>query len=364
MFLSSVLNKAIAKYDNTRVQRNMKALRASCAHKLTREQRGLPQDYKSDIANYWNNVAGIKPDLEWHMLYYNKCGIRDPKCIPENIFYGYIVPRMNDRSFISAYADKASYDVHFHDAKKPETIIKNINGIFFDNEMNMIDKETAIDILCSYDRSIVKPTLDSGSGKGITFIDMNKMSKANVLEDISTHCTNFIAQKILDQSPVLEQLNPSSVNTIRIMTLLWNGKVHPLSAHIRIGGEGSKYDHYGTIRPVSKQGVIEPRAFLYKVGDLIEVDNYGKKLQPITIPNYSELVATAIKLHSKCAYFKMMSWDFAMDSNDEPIMIETNLWELGINHHQFCYGGIFEEYTDEVLKYVFDVKSVNNQGVE
>ena len=52
----------------------------------------------------------------------------------------------------------------------------------------------------------------------------------------------------------------------------------------------------------------------------------------------------------------MISWDFAVDINAEPILIEINLRFQGINGGQLCNGPLFGDLTDEILREVFTNK--------
>ena len=49
---------------------------------------------------------------------------------------------------------------------------------------------------------------------------------------------------------------------------------------------------------------------------------------------------------------KLISWDFAIGVDGEPILIEANLSFGQIDFHQLCNGPIFKEMTDEILCYV------------
>lgn len=54
---------------------------------------------------------------------------------------------------------------------------------------------------------------------------------------------NFVIQRILKQHIFLNRFNKKALNTIRVLSFLYNGQVHILSAFLRIGGENSRLDN-------------------------------------------------------------------------------------------------------------------------
>ena len=44
-----------------------------------------------------------------------------------------------------------------------------------------------------------------------------------------------------------------------------------------------------------------------------------------------------------------MSWDFAIDGNEEPVLIDVNLRYGEIDFHQFNNGPVFRSDTEEIL---------------
>ena len=47
----------------------------------------------------------------------------------------------------------------------------------------------------------------------------------------------------------------------------------------------------------------------------------------------------------------IVGWDVALDSNDNPLLIEVNIGGPGILYEQLCTGPIFGERTQEVIEY-------------
>ena len=51
-------------------------------------------------------------------------------------------------------------------------------------------------------------------------------------------------------------------------------------------------------------------------------------------------------------YFGLISWDFTVDQEENPVMIELNLRWCGLNFHQLHHGPLFGDRTTEILNKV------------
>ena len=323
--------------------------------KLLKKSDKIEKVYKKEIKEYWKKF-NLKPRLYWHKFYTSRNGIKDVRYIPEDYFFAYIVPYYNKLDLSKAYVDKAQYSRLFPDVKRPNTIAKNVNGFFYDDFFNPIEIEDVLNKCENYSRIIVKPTIESGAGKNIVFInedDKDEMRK-KVEEAIQKFKKNFIIQEILRQHEVLNNLNPSSVNTIRVVSFVHKNEVHILSTHIRIGTNNSKYDHYGIFCGIEDDGVLQDRAYVYKLGEIVYEHPQGYNFKGVRIPNFEALKETVKRIHKRIGYFRLISWDFAIDENGEPVLIEMNIRWQGLNHNQLTLGPLFGSLTDEVINEVFN----------
>ena len=58
----------------------------------------------------------------------------------------------------------------------------------------------------------------------------------------------------------------------------------------------------------------------------------------------------AMKIARFC---KMPSWDFAIDEEGEPVLIEVNMSYGQLDFHQMTNGPLFKDYTPEIMNEVF-----------
>ncbi|WP_139892118.1 sugar-transfer associated ATP-grasp domain-containing protein [Bacillus sp. D386] len=335
------------------------AYRRQLNQSLAKNIKKIDSKYKSDILEYWGKY-NVKISTDWHNWYTSINGKMDVKYIPEDIFYTRILPYYNKLPFGKAYADKALYDYWFPNVNRPLTLAKNMSGINYDENYNPLTLEEVLTKCESKKKVIIKATIDSGSGKNIYLV--RSESPANMREEISKVLQkfngNFVIQEVLEQHDTLKMLNPSSVNTVRITTFLHQNKVSVLTSHLRIGNEDSIYDHYGIVCGIKDDGYLQEYAIKYKQGDKILTHPRGYRFSDIQIPSFEKIKDITKKEHMKFGHFRIISWDFAIGIDGEPVLIEVNLMYQGLNHHQQTIGPLFGELTDEVLSEVFleDIK--------
>ena len=59
---------------------------------------------------------------------------------------------------------------------------------------------------------------------------------------------------------------------------------------------------------------------------------------------------TAKAIASSFLYHRLIGFDFCVDEDSKVILIEANLYDIGISH-QMLSGPLFREYTDEIIEY-------------
>lgn len=163
----------------------------------------------------------------------------------------------------------------------------------------------------------------------------------------------MVVQHVLKQSPFMDQFNPTSLNTIRVTTLLFKGKVIPLGALIRMGAPGSKLDNYtqgGAVLGVDvKTGICNKWAMTH---DLQRVTTLPSGLvldaEDLHIPNFDKIVEAVVRMHYLTPYNRLISWDMALDENNVPTMIENN-FAGSLQLHEAVGGPLFGEYMEEIL---------------
>lgn len=313
--------------------------------------------FKAVVVPYWKNY-GIKVKKFWWELFTEKDQLLNPRYIPDDLYNTKILPYFNNMSFRRSSDDKCSYDFLFASLKRPRTIVKNSAGVYYDAEGKIISEEEAIALcLLESDEFLFKPAIDTGHGRGIQFMDPETTKRKDIEAVIHRLKANFIVQASLKQHAQLALLNASSVNTIRIISFLFQGSVYISSAILRVGAKGAKIDNFsagGYACPIKEGGQLWDKA-LTRESEWVPATNEGVLFSSVRVPNFDQVVDIIKKEHLRLAHFKIIGWDFAIDEEGDPVFIEHN---VNAGQNQVTCGPTFGPLTEAVLDDVFFEKSL------
>jgi len=94
-----------------------------------------------------------------------------------------------------------------------------------------------------------------------------------------------------------------------------------------------------------------------KVGKIVSIEKHpdsGLIFEGYEVPGYQKCRDAVPMLHAQMPRFRLVSWDFAIDPDGEPVLIEANLHYGELDFHQINNGPIFGEDTEKILKEVFN----------
>jgi len=331
----------------TRFRHSVKDMMKTCDLKpLTKEQ-------KKEIIDYYKRTLNKKPKLYWHQYYYSMNGEFSAKYIPNDLYFGRLQYAFY-KSFVNeAYDDKNLYDIFFPHANQPRIILKCANGHFYkDNQL--ITKEQALKLSSNIQEAIIKPTFLSAGGSNVRFFSsengIDKKVGKPVSEVFAKYGKNFNIQEAIHQHEALKKLNPSSVNTIRVVTYYRDEEVVLLYAVMRIGESGSEVDNTtdgGYTCGILKDGKLKKEAYGFNPSKAYTVSQSGVTFDGYQLPCFDNVIDTAKELHTHVPQIPIVGWDLTVNDKDEVVLIEMNA-PCGL--HQSAAGPAFGEYTDEILK--------------
>jgi len=314
----------------------------------------LTKSQKKEIKDYYAGFGFKNINTEWHRFYTHVSGKFYKEYIPVGFFINVIEPYLNNNEIGKVLTDKNLLDKLFVNVEQPETVTKNINGNFIDSDnISMLMLDQVVEKCKKYSKLIIKPSIESGGGKDIIVFEINKNKttyKNMSLEEIlKLYNEDFIVQNFIIQHEEMQKLNPSSVNTLRIQSLLRNNKVEIIVSYVRIGGKNSFVDNMvagGVFCNINKEGFLGDG--FNGMGEPFLTSASNVKLKGYRIPNYSNILNEIKKLHIQVPYFRIIAWDIAINKEGKAVLIEYNLRGQGV-HSQFATGPIFGEFTDEIL---------------
>ena len=162
---------------------------------------------------------GFKFSMIWHWFYSDVNGEEDVRYIPENIYFYKIEPYMNRKDFGKAINDKCYYWEMFKECvKRPEPVVRGINGFLMDKDFNIINPNEAFEICAKHKCVVIKPSLGGGGGEKVNFLLRDEYTKDMFFQMLDEYKKNFIIETAIKQSEEMNHFNESSVNTIRLIT--------------------------------------------------------------------------------------------------------------------------------------------------
>ena len=227
-----------------------------------------------------------------------------------------IVRRMNDKAYWYLFDDKATFNRLFKDEV-------NRDWIELSDELSLEDWKAFLD---RNDDLICKP-LEGSSGVGIerhTKEEWRGREEA-FLQELREKKIGIVEERVIQHSKMAEMC-PTSVNTIRIATLLGDKKQGIVYAFLRIGN--------GKVMDNVDQGGMAARIDL-ESGTLLTVgaDKQGNTYteHPMThtpiigfqIPYFKETCDMCLKAAQKVPQMRFVAWDVAITEKG-PVFIEGN----------------------------------------
>ena len=347
------LKKQYRRFD-AKIESGLKSLKDR--KKLTREQ-------KAEIESFYLGMIGKKVPLSSHEYFYSRTGIYSKEYIPKGLYTTELLPKANKVSYRDAYADKNMVDVFLPDGKHPHTVLKRMNGYYY-FEGQPVTEDAAVGYCSNLKNCIIKPSLEY-SGKGVCALEVTdgvtSIDGLSVRDLFKKYGENFQIQERLRQHAEMSRLNPTSVNTIRILTYRSGMEILPIYSVVRIGRSGQVIDNQcagGMSAIIGEDGRLGRYAFGGYSEDNIERTDTGIRLEGFEIPSYQRALDTVKRLHFHLPFFNLIGWDVAIDEEGDPVVIE---WNVNTGLSQSAFGPGFGKYTERIIRELWPRKNSWNQ---
>ena len=331
-------------------------------------QYPLTQQQKQEIDEFFISNYGEKVDYVWHQNYAAHAGRFDYRFFPEHLYIPEFeafqnqnkatVKMMGDKNFLPIVSKYAGVEM-------PRTIVSCTNGVLRDGENHIITEVIAKELLKEKEVFFVKPSVDSCSGRGCKRVsDKDEWSITSNSRIINGggYKQNYVVQELITCHESIRKLYPDSVNTFRVISYLWKGNIEMMPIIIRIGQGGNYIDNAhagGMFCAVNDDGSMGDHAVTEFNDQYKEHPDTHTVFANHVINHIDKIIDAAKKMHSVIPQIGVVNWDFTVNEEGNPILIEANVEGGSIWLPQMAHGkGGFGEKTAEVLQWLRFMKKL------
>ena len=356
MNIQKLMDAYFGLYDRMRRWLIKKSDRRYCKERITGKVKLTREQKKSIKAFYapYGRVTSI-----FHQMFYEKNGIFSEKYLPTDIYTNKVDEYFNPRQEAKYLDNKCYYTTLFAGIKQAQTVVCRMGGFWYDGNMKMIDT----DALCALVRAervvFAKVATESYGGKGVLCLDSED---GDIYEQLCAFVKkvrgDIIVQRPIEQHPALSSVNESSVNTVRILSLLTEDGPKIYSRILRVGGKGQRVDNFssgGIAVGIDEAGVLKKYGY-NSMGERFTATYSGDfTFEGFAVPFFDKIIDVVKRAHPMVPHFRLVSFDLAVDKEGEVVLVEANLCKGGINVHQLNNGPLFGEDTERILNEVYGV---------
>lgn len=165
------------------------------------------------------------------------------------------------------------------------------------------------------DDVMVKP-LSESSGVGVEKIKKADFKTVEEMYDHIVSLGNMLVEEVIKQHPKVNELNPRAINSLRIVTILKDGKSEILYAYIKIGNSDRPVDNMnanGMCTPID----VDTGKVLYPAYDKSKNTFYkhpttGIEIPGFQVPNWENIVEMTKEAAMVVPEVGYVGWDVAV----------------------------------------------------
>lgn len=250
-----------------------------------------------------------------------------------------LVRGVNDKAYDCKFTDKIQFNEAFDGFIGRKWI-----------DLRKCGEDGLRDFIKGKENVFVKVTDDCG-GNGVEKINLSENEDAAALYSRLMEKKQYLVEESLVQHEKMNLLNPSSINTLRVTSVLSKGVPHIMYCLVRMGDGTKNVDNIssgGMYCPVNEDGVIYAPAFCDKTGMCYDKHPMtGTEFEGFEIPYYHEAIELVKKAALVVPQIRYVGWDVAI-CEDGPVLIEGNTipgYDMCQNHnHIKNNGGILPKF--------------------
>jgi hypothetical protein len=316
--------------------------------------------------SYWRCLQR-RVDPSWLRFFSHVSGIADPRYVPQDIFHQAIERRLNDLEYARYYADKNIYERLFDPELFAVVRLRNVSDTYLDREYRPMSCRTFAERFNAIPEDcFIKPSVGSGGGRRVDLVRREggafRSSDGSpfTYDDLERlYRRNYVIQPAIRQHPALARFNPSSVNTLRVVTYrsVKDEAVVVLKAVLRVGRESMIVDNQGRgglACGVQPDGTLHRYATSKFGRKFTEHPDSGIAFDGESIPGYAGVLEAVSGVARCIPPLRLLSFDVTIDENGTVRIIEINTRNMEINFLQTSGGPFFGDYSDEIVEWCAD----------
>ena len=166
---------------------------------------------------------------------------------------------------------------------------------------------------------------DSLSGLGIERRESSEVDDVAAFIEHLKSGRQFLIEEFITQHPTMASLNPSSVNTLRVISYAKEGAVTVLASVLKIGNGGAidNFSNGGMYTMLDSHGVALYPAFDGSGSTFAEHPLTGTPIVGFQVPHYDRVLALVDEMSRVVPEVPYVGWDIAV-APDGPVVIEGN----------------------------------------
>ena len=239
-------------------------------------------------------------------------------------------------------------------------------GAFRNSEFKIISKDEAISILQDSGKVFIKPSIGTSSGRGCFVAEFHNgvdvISNSSAINILNTLGNNFVVQESIVCHSSITNLYNGAVNTFRVITYRWKEEIVVMPVIMRIGRGGNYLDNAhagGMFIAIDNDGTLHEKAFTEFKQEFTKHPDSGVMFKGYKIENFKAVLSAARTAHELIPQLGSINWDFTIDENGTPVLIEANVIGGSIWLIQMAHGkSVFGERTKDVLKWLHFIKKI------
>lgn len=234
-----------------------------------------------------------------------------------------LTKKYNDPTYIKYFDDKGVFNKKFDKFLKRDWMI--IDGNNLNEFKEFISNKSSI---------VVKP-LNLSCGTGIEKIDLDDSSNIESIYNRLYEAKKYLIEEIVVQNKEMATLCSTSVNTIRLLTIVDNGKPHLVAGAVRMGREGNFVDNFDfggyeaniggfAVTLDTSKGVVITDPIDKHRNVYPELPVLGTHVKGFKIPMWDEVVKLVLDAAMVVPQIGYVGWDISISADKGPLIIEGN----------------------------------------